>query len=92
MLGISKNHKGVLRKLTVIALVLMITSCSAVRGYLTDGTDGPDIYSFEKHAHDTIANGKSVFHFPVANSDGRCAERQERNAGCAYYSQRQHHI
>lgn len=70
MLGISKNHKGVLRKLTVIALVLMITSCSAVRGYLTDGTDGPDIYSFEKHAHDTIANGKSVFHFPVANSDG----------------------
>lgn len=70
MLGISKNHKGALRKLTVIALVLMITSCSAVRGYLTDGTDGPDIYSFEKHAHDTIANGKSVFHFPVANSDG----------------------
>ena len=70
MLGKSKNHKGVLRKLTVIALVLMITSCSAVRGYLTDGTDGPDIYSFEKHAHDTIANGKSVFHFPVANSDG----------------------
>ena len=47
---------------------LLITSCSAIRGYLKDGTDGPGIYSFEHHAYDTIAKGRSVFNFPVAKS------------------------
>ncbi|MBR6445334.1 MAG: serine hydrolase [Prevotella sp.] len=45
-----------------------LVSCSVIRGYLADGKDGPGIYSFNHHPHDTIANGKQTFQFPVAES------------------------
>lgn len=61
-------HQRKLRGLTFVVLGLLITSCSAIRGYLKDGTDGPGIYSFKHHAHDTIANGRSVFNFPIAKN------------------------
>lgn len=47
--------------------MLCLTSCSIIRGYRTDGKGGPNIYSFSRHAHDTISNGQFKFHFPVAN-------------------------
>ena len=47
-------------------LCVLMTACSVVRGYMTDGKDGPGIYSFMKHVHDTITTGEQSFHFPVA--------------------------
>ncbi|MBO6032359.1 MAG: serine hydrolase, partial [Prevotella sp.] len=32
-----------------------------------DGMDGPNIFSFERHVHDTVANGDHPFRFPVAS-------------------------
>ena len=48
-------------------LCLAMTSCSVIRGYRADGQSGPDIFSFEHHAHDTIGNGEQAFQFPIAN-------------------------
>ena len=45
---------------------LLLSSCAIIRGYRADGQSGPDIYSFEHHVHDTIANGTSTFSFPYA--------------------------
>ena len=45
---------------------LLLSSCAIIRGYRADGQSGPDIYSFEHHVHDTIANGTSTFSFPHA--------------------------
>ena len=45
---------------------LLLSSCAIIRGYRADGKAGPDIYSFEHHVHDTIANGTSTFSFPYA--------------------------
>ena len=45
---------------------LLMTSCSIIRAYRTDGKYGPNIYSFSRHPLDTIANGRQVFRFPVA--------------------------
>ena len=42
------------------------TSCATMRGYLVDGKDGPDIYSYKHHSHDTNANGLHTFQFPIA--------------------------
>jgi len=61
-------HQSKMRGVIFVIIGLLITSCSAIRGYLKDGTDGPGIYSFEHHAYDTIAKGRSVFNFPVAKS------------------------
>ena len=47
---------------------LLMSSCAIVRGYRADGKDGPTIYSYENHVHDTIANGEKMFQFPVANN------------------------
>ncbi len=47
---------------------LIFTSCAVVRGYLIDGKDGPGIFSYQRHKHDTIAQGPDKFHFPVANN------------------------
>ena len=44
-----------------------MTSCSLIRGYLADGTDGPSIFSFEHHQHTTIDNGGQAFRFAVAH-------------------------
>lgn len=49
-------------------LCLTMVSCAAVRGYLKDGKDGPGIYSFVRHLHDTVANGSQAFQFPVAKN------------------------
>ena len=48
-------------------LCIMMSSCSVIRGYKADGMDGPNIFSFERHVHDTIANGDHPFRFPVAS-------------------------
>lgn len=58
-------------RLTIIIVILTIcafgmSSCAIVRGLRTDGKYGPDIFSFEQREHDTIANGKVSFRFPVA--------------------------
>ena len=53
--------------LTLGSLCVLMTACSVIRGYRTDGAEGPNIYSFEKRIHDTIANGDKTFQFPVAN-------------------------
>jgi hypothetical protein len=45
--------------------VLVMSSCSIVRGLKTDGKNGPNIFSFEKREVDTIANGEYIFQFPV---------------------------
>lgn len=39
-----------------------------MRGLCTDGLEGPDIFSFEHHVHDTIANGEQSFMFQEAES------------------------
>ena len=39
-----------------------------LRGYRADGLDGPGIFSFEHHVHDTIPNGDQMFQFKVAES------------------------
>ena len=49
-------------------LCIMMTSCSIIRGYRADGKGGPNIYSFKNHPHDTIANGRQAFSFPVAHN------------------------
>ncbi len=61
----------VIKALTGMAfgfLCLTMVSCAAVRGYLKDGKDGPGIYSFAHHLHDTVANGSQIFQFPVAKN------------------------
>ena len=61
----------VIKALTGMAfgfLCLTMVSCAAVRGYLKDGKDGPGIYSFARHLHDTVANGSQTFQFPVAKN------------------------
>jgi hypothetical protein len=58
-----KYYKNSLRVLSIVVLGFLLTSCAAIRGYFKDGKDGPGIYSFKHHAHDTVANGHSVFHF-----------------------------
>jgi CubicO group peptidase (beta-lactamase class C family) len=65
-----KYYKNSLRDLSIAVLGFLLTSCAAIRGYFKDGRDGPGIYSFKHHAHDTVANGHSVFHFPVDYNKG----------------------
>ena len=52
----------------LVACGMVLSSCSIIRGYRADGLDGPDIFSFEHHVHDTIVNGKQVFRFQAAES------------------------
>ncbi len=54
--------------LFLVACVLVLSSCSMIRGYRADGLYGPNIFSFEHHVHDTIPNGDQVFQFKVAES------------------------
>ena len=53
--------------ISVVFLSFVMTSCSLIRGYLADGTDGPGIFSFEHHKHTTIDNGGQAFRFAVAH-------------------------
>lgn len=52
----------------IVACGLALASCSMIRGYRADGLNGPNIFSFERHVHDTIPNGEQVFRFKVADS------------------------
>ncbi len=52
----------------IIACGFVLASCSMIRGYRADGLNGPNIFSFEHHVHDTIPNGDEVFQFKVAPS------------------------
>lgn len=58
--------KSTIRALVLVICTLIVSSCSIVRGLRTDGKNGPNIFSFEKREHDTIANGEQRFLFPVA--------------------------
>ena len=49
------------------ALCIAMTSCSLIRGYVADGKDGPNIFSYVHQVHDTVANGSQPFQFPVAS-------------------------
>ena len=60
------NMNAILKIVTITICTLALSSCSVVRGLMADGTDGPDIFSFEQREVDTIANGGVAFHFPVA--------------------------
>ena len=62
----TKPMKPIVKTLPLVICLSLLSSCSIVRGLRTDGKDGPNIFSFEKQKHDTIANGDAVFHFPVA--------------------------
>ena len=67
-----RSHFGIRSLLSFGSLLVICTfllsSCAIIRGYRADGADGPGIYSFKRHVHDTIANGHQFFHFPVANN------------------------
>ncbi|MBR0314128.1 MAG: hypothetical protein IJK39_03260, partial [Bacteroidales bacterium] len=52
----------------IVACGIVLSSCSMLRGYRADGLDGPGIFSFEHHVHDTIPNGDQMFQFKVAES------------------------
>ena len=57
--------KFLIKVLTLAILATVMSSCSIVRGLKTDGKNGPNIFSFEKREHDTIACGEQTFQFPV---------------------------
>lgn len=61
-----KTLKPKVRIISLILCISTLSSCSIVRGLRTDGKNGPNIFSFEKREHDTIATGDVVFRFPVA--------------------------
>ena len=58
--------KPIVKISTLIFCLFALSSCSIVRCLRTDGKNGPNIFSFEKQEHDTIAVGDAVFRFPVA--------------------------
>ena len=58
--------KSTVKIVSLVLCLTLLSSCSIVRGLRADGKDGPNIFSFEKQEHDTIATGDVVFHFPVA--------------------------
>lgn len=57
----------IIKTLVVICMVLM-TSCALMRGYMKEGMNGPDIFSFETCEYDSIAKGEQSFTFPVAKN------------------------
>ena len=52
----------------LVTFGIVLSSCSIMRGLCADGLDGPGIFSFERHVHDTIPNGDQVFQFKMAES------------------------
>lgn len=52
----------------IVVFGLVLSSCSMISGYRADGLNGPNIFSFEHHVHDTIPNGDQVFRFKAAES------------------------
>ena len=62
------NYHRIISTIFLAAYGIVLSSCSMIRGYRADGLDGPGIFSFEHHVHDTIPNGDQVFQFKVAES------------------------
>ena len=52
----------------LVTFGIVLSSCSIMRGLCADGLDGPGIFSFERHVHDTIPNGDQVFQFKMTES------------------------
>ena len=48
--------------LSLVSLALL-TSCTILRGYMSDGAYGPTSFSYEKQLKDTIVNHSQVFTF-----------------------------
>lgn len=53
-------------KIALAICTVALTSCAMIRGYMKEGMDGPNIFSFETCEYDTIAKGEQSFTFPVA--------------------------
>ena len=59
-----------MKKYIVFFALTLLTSCSIVRGYMSDGSYGPTSFSYEKRLKDTIVNRGDVFSFKRAS--GQC--------------------
>jgi CubicO group peptidase (beta-lactamase class C family) len=58
--------KSIIVKTLLVISTALLTSCAMLRGYMKEGMNGPDIFSFETCEYDTIAKGGQSFTFPVA--------------------------
>ena len=58
----------IIRAVFLVVYGIVLSACSMIRGYFADGLNGPGIFSYEHHVHDTIRNGDEVFQFKVAES------------------------
>lgn len=58
--------KSIIVKTLPVICTVLLTSCAMLRGYMKEGMNGPDIFSFETCEYDTIAKGEQSFTFPVA--------------------------
>ena len=56
-----------MKKTFLYSTLVLLTSCSVIRGYLADGAYGPTIFSYEKQLKDTIVNRGDVFTFAKAS-------------------------
>lgn len=59
------THNRIFSTILLVVSGIVLSSCAMIRGYRADGLDGPGIFSFEHHVHDTIPNGDQVFQFKV---------------------------
>ncbi len=62
------SFKRILCSILLVVYGIALSSCAMLEAYRSDGLDGPNIFSFERHVHDTIPNGDQVFQFKVAES------------------------
>ena len=59
------THNRIFSTILLVVSGIVLSSCAIIRGYRADGLDGPGIFSFEHHVHDTIPNGDQVFQFKM---------------------------
>ena len=59
------THNRIFSTILLVVSGIVLSSCAMIRGYRADGLDGPGIFSFEHHVHDTIPNGDQVFQFKM---------------------------
>ena len=58
--------RSIIIKTSIVICTALLTSCAMLRGYMKEGMNGPNIFSFETCEYDTIAKGGQSFTFPVA--------------------------
>ena len=58
--------RSIIIKTLIVICTALLTSCAMLRGYMKEGMNGPNIFSFETCEYDTIAKGGQSFTFPVA--------------------------